>query len=382
MGNGSGRNGECPDEHQHAMPPSKHVTYLTHTNSCVVLAGRIFPIDSQSNPLSLTIAMYQLLGDGLQKSTSTACFFNMFTQSWAVWHQRYLASTAVYFTALSERMGHALFHHIFQQYHVRLLCASRKRPSPVPNLTRESGSIRSSRTRGRLFVHERRITVGIRTTCNLDLPVFSLVVLADFGIPDPSFSSSRDLETLDPDDCWHSRAVAGRWLGPSIRATGIFAFAFRLLHIFEAWARDWKQTLDEFEAELAVEVKDILSRKRRHKHMYDESDLSVSELYFFISQMLRFAAVWIRESTDDLHTLVRFLEVNHFSVEGKGRNNAPPSFLPESSEAQQAMLRRFRQTWEVVTSQQQKLADDLLGRIARMQEEVKTLREGVRIHCL
>jgi hypothetical protein len=112
--------------------------------------------------------------------------------------------------------------------------------------------------------------------------------------------------------------------------------------------------------------------------MYDDSNLAVSELYFFISQLLRFASVWIRESVDDLHDFVRKLEDHHFSPANKTRH-PHASFLPDTPEAQRAAIEVFRQNWASVTTHQQKLADILLDRIAKKQEEVNSLREGVSI---
>lgn len=114
--------------------------------------------------------------------------------------------------------------------------------------------------------------------------------------------------------------------------------------------------------------------------MYDDSNLGVSEFYFFISQLLRFASDWIRESTDDLCVLVQQLERAHFSPEAEKDNlkyGAPCSFLPDSPKARQATIEIFKQNWEIVLSHQQNLADDILNRIARKQEEVKSLRDGV-----
>jgi hypothetical protein len=126
-----------------------------------------------------------------------------------------------------------------------------------------------------------------------------------------------------------------------------------------------------------LQFKDILSRKTRRKIMYDDSDLAVSELYFFISQMLRFASAWIQESIDDLHALKQHIESKHLSPEEK-KKDPQASFLPDDLDAQAAVLEVFRQNWESLTSTQRKFADKLFARINRMQEEVKTLREGVR----
>jgi hypothetical protein len=62
--------------------------------------------------------------------------------------------------------------------------------------------------------------------------------------------------------------------------------------------------------------------------MYDDSDLTLSELYFFISQILRTSSLWIRESVDDLRALVQYLERSHFSAPKEKECNPHPSLLP------------------------------------------------------
>lgn len=112
--------------------------------------------------------------------------------------------------------------------------------------------------------------------------------------------------------------------------------------------------------------------------MYDDSNLGVSEFYFFISHLLRFASDWIRESTHDLRQLVQALEERHFTAAtDMNSNRVSCLFLPDSPEARHATIEIFRQNWEIVLSHQQKLADGLLDRVAKKQEEVKSLRDGV-----
>jgi hypothetical protein len=127
-----------------------------------------------------------------------------------------------------------------------------------------------------------------------------------------------------------------------------------------------------------LKVQDILVRQKRIRLMYDESDLVALELYFFMSQTLRFATLWIRESVSDLRTLVQHLEREYFSVEAKQHSSpAEASFLPDSPEAQRAAIEVFRQNWESVLSYQSRLADALLQRIEKKQAEVSSLRDAV-----
>jgi hypothetical protein len=109
--------------------------------------------------------------------------------------------------------------------------------------------------------------------------------------------------------------------------------------------------------------------------MYDQ-DLIVSELYFFISQVLRFARLWIQESCNDLPGFVQHLEKEHFSVEGK-HSNPHASFLPDAPEAQRAAIEVFRANWAAVMRHQKELADGLFDRIEKKEAEIGSLRDAL-----
>ncbi|KAK4150573.1 hypothetical protein C8A00DRAFT_17932 [Chaetomidium leptoderma] len=229
---------------------------------------------------------------------------------------------------------------------MRVLRAGLGSTGQSPSLRREHGWIRTSRIQGwnRLCVDEARISVAVRTTCGLDLPIFTLITLFDISTGTrnwhASIPPSEYLGNLGCIDQWKNRSIR-----PSTRSTAISAFAYRIHSLCSLWAEEWDFTLNAIESELEVEL-------------------------------LRFASVWIRESVDDLRTVVEVLKEKHFSLEEK-KNNPQVSFLPDSPEAQRAALEVFRQNWEIVLSHHQKLADGLLGRIAKKQEEVNSLREGL-----
>jgi hypothetical protein len=105
--------------------------------------------------------------------------------------------------------------------------------------------------------------------------------------------------------------------------------------------------------------------------MFDDaaSEFALSEFHFTVLQLLRIAREWIQESVEDLRVLVKDLEVDY--TDGKH------CFLPGPLEFNRAATEAFRQTWESVTSNQQSLAKGLLSRIAKKEEEVKSLRDGV-----
>lgn len=139
--------------------------------------------------------------------------------------------------------------HIFQ-HHLRLLDASHSPSHSLPGLHREYGSIRSSKEGARLFVRERRISAAVRTTSSLDLPVFTMVVLMDFGTSvDASAFSSDYIERLDK-----LQRRAEMYKGPAFRSAGLVAFTLRLYRLLVVWAGEWHRTLGQFESELNIEV--------------------------------------------------------------------------------------------------------------------------------
>jgi hypothetical protein len=133
------------------------------------------------------------------------------------------------------------------QHHMRLLAVSSfLEEMPGFELNRMTGSIRHPSASKTLFVRENRLSVAIRTSCDLDLPVFSLVALADS--PSSPFSS-YNLGRLDNSERWMELGIR-----PSIRSTGVAAFAFRIHTMCSFWAEKWTVSLDELDNQLTVTV--------------------------------------------------------------------------------------------------------------------------------
>jgi hypothetical protein len=121
----------------------------------------------------------------------------------------------------------------------------------------------------------------------------------------------------------------------------------------------------------------ILSPKSRREIMVDGSDLRLSEFYPAVLQILLIAADWIRESMDDLRWMVDDMQRLYFSPNTHADSYA--TLLPSGlkTEGQDAALALFKQNWDSVKMHQQRLGNSLLNRIARKQEEVKNLKDGV-----
>ncbi|KAK4133648.1 hypothetical protein BT67DRAFT_39037 [Trichocladium antarcticum] len=267
---------------------------------------------------------------------------------------------------------------VFVQYHMRFLSAtptlSEKKLNLDPDLAldRMAGSVLHSSASKWLFVQERRLSVAIVTTCDLDLPVFSLVSLCDTGSIQPAVGHHFDSASLgDLGDSARWRALGFR---SSSRTAGLAAFAFRIHTLCTFVTYRWVDTLNALDEQLAVT--DITTRESRHKLMYDDSNLRVSEFYFFISQLLRFATLWIRDDIDALREMVGKLQHRRLSPKAKA-SGALGTFLPDAPEAQHATIAIFKHNWAIVQAHQEKLAAKLLERIAKKQEEVNSLREAL-----
>jgi hypothetical protein len=135
------------------------------------------------------------------------------------------------------------------QHHMRFLNASPFHRPPFPILQRKSGWVRTLAESGRLAVSEGRIAVAVRTTCDLDLAVFSLLLLVDNGGQRYRFTNAKG-----PGELGSARQWLQAGIRPAIRSTGISAFAFRIRSLCSAWAEEWEQTLDCFDEELEVQV--------------------------------------------------------------------------------------------------------------------------------
>ena len=145
---------------------------------------------------------------------------------------------------------------------MRLLSASsfeRSKPRvPVPYFWRKHGWIRTrhgildhfgkTSPKDRLLVSEQRISIALKTTCDLELPVFTLVLLTD------ACMSFGDLTDLDSIDAWKESGIR-----PAIRQTGISAMALRIHTACSEWAKQWGFMLGEFDRQLNVEVGTLAS---------------------------------------------------------------------------------------------------------------------------
>jgi hypothetical protein len=88
-----------------------------------------------------------------------------------------------------------------------------------------------------------RYLVRLKTTWEFDLPVFTLITMTN------AFTRLEDLGELCDRNIW--KAVN---MHPSIRATGVAAFAFRIRSLLPGWADQWSRLLDQINRVLKADV--------------------------------------------------------------------------------------------------------------------------------
>ena len=132
------------------------------------------------------------------------------------------------------------------QYHMRVFTTQSGLPLKSPGLQRDSGTLTvPGDIKRNLDIYEIRYAVGLKTTWQLDLPIFSLVTMTD-SFP---VAGLDDLGQL-----WDTHIWTG--IRPSTRATGVAAYAFRIRSMLPGWEAQWSRLLREIDRVLCANVSD------------------------------------------------------------------------------------------------------------------------------
>ncbi|KAK5651821.1 hypothetical protein OQA88_11590 [Cercophora sp. LCS_1] len=318
----------------------------------------------------LAIAVLQICHDtdlirtgenGFSRRRLGNCFLTQFRDKWEP--SQDLWGTSDYRWARSVEFDRSRWEDLVFQYHMRVFTTTRWQ-RPRLGIERLSGNLKlvDNEDMRSLSLSEMRYSVGLKTTWGLDPPVFSLVTVAD------NDSSLRGLEQL-----WNTNEWETAEIQPSICATGIAAFAFRIHSLIPQWERQWSLLIDEIEREFESILHKSLSPSRQREIMVDSSDLRLSSFYFAVIQILRIAADWIQESIDNLRQTVDDMERLYFSPTAADNF---PTFLPREPREPSAAIKTFKQNWDSVMLHQQRSGTALLIRISKLQEETRTLRDS------
>ncbi|KAK4116136.1 hypothetical protein N656DRAFT_227109 [Canariomyces notabilis] len=183
-----------------------------------------------------------------RKDVST--FISQFRGEWNHNRVEALATGSLYATPSETE-------HVLLLYHMRVFTTVSKwavddrEPPFIGLLTKTGGKLTVSNTGGKcLYIKELRYSVGLRTTWELDLPVFSMVTMAD-TLPN-AFQLADELGRAE----WTDNEIR-----PSIRATGVTAFASRILSLMSLWTYNWSRLLDDIDKALKVDhlILDLIS---------------------------------------------------------------------------------------------------------------------------
>ncbi|KAK1758144.1 hypothetical protein QBC47DRAFT_294798 [Echria macrotheca] len=218
------------------------------------------------------------------------------------------------------------------QYHMRALTAPPWLMPPGSGLTRSNVTLPIT-GHSHINIREVRYSVGLKTTWRLDFPVFCIVTMAD--------SPAGRLQELPQLGEIHAWDTAG--IRPYARATGVAAFSLRVRSLLPQWGAQWSGLLDAIERHLLA------------------------------ADILRIAADWVEESRDDLRQMVDEIQERYLSPTA----DKSATFLPLEPSRQDEALKTFKQNWESVIILQQRIGSSLLSRIAKEQEQVKSLHDGL-----
>jgi len=126
---------------------------------------------------------------------------------------------------------------IMFQYHMRMFTTGLGWWRTSLGLERVAGSLEiPATTKRHLDIREIRYSIALKTTWEMDLPVFSLVTMTD------CFSDWKQLGRLSDVNTWEEAGIC-----PAIRATGVAAFALRIRSLLPGWAAHWTRLLDHID---------------------------------------------------------------------------------------------------------------------------------------
>lgn len=188
---------------------------------------------------------YNPLGSARQRLAKL--FLAQFRNKWEP--SRNLWGTSDHGWTGSARFDKSSWQDLVFQYHMRVFTTPPpphrwQRPPGGPGLKRLSGILTGEKNVRKLGIYEIRYSVGLKTTWELDFPVFSLVTMADAAA-----GSLRGGGNL-----WERKEWEAAGMRPSVRATGVAAFAFRIQSLLPQWEAHWSRLIDDIGNLLNVDV--------------------------------------------------------------------------------------------------------------------------------
>lgn len=116
-----------------------------------------------------------------------------------------------------------------------------------------------------------------------------------------------------------------------------------------------------------MQISDILGAEQRKKLMYDDHNLSRSEMYFTADQLLRIFPEWVNELGPDLGC-----ESLHEQISSQ---IVAAGLSLEANEPQ--AYRVLEDNWKLLLRHAEASRKDILKLVERKRDEIQSLRDGV-----
>ncbi|KAK6856419.1 hypothetical protein PG995_006606 [Apiospora arundinis] len=251
-----------------------------------------------------------------------------------------------------------------------------------------SDELNGANTRISMNLTEKRVSIWFATSASRSHPVFRGLCLTDSDAWCTSVSNMKEAGSRENRETNHGIRTC-KWLG------GISIYQRTLMVVLEVWNREWNKTLDSVDQVLNVRVsqsprnscllmplQDIFDSEKRAALMFESSSnnkFESSDRYFFVTELLRISAEWIKETVTDMrypqeevNGILQSL-MNDATLYGKDPNSI--DYINNAS--WKACADVIHDNWQVVSRTVKTYEDDLLGRIESKSQEVKSLRDGL-----
>jgi hypothetical protein len=124
-----------------------------------------------------------------------------------------------------------------------------------------------------------------------------------------------------------------------------------------------------------LQISDLLDATKRQKLMYDDHNMTRSELYFTMDQLLRVFGDWTSDLVTDLRTLQQQILDNFVK---NYRTDITISGLEPGVQSRQTL----EPNWENLLRHAERSQTDVHTLVTQKQDEIRSLRDGVRLNPL